>query len=362
MIFFNKQFRDFRLAKRLSLQNIADFAKVSKSSVWAWEKGSRIPTEPNIRALANALKVEVSKISNLKPIAKTKSKFLEESVKNIKKDSSHVKEFITGELMKNINKLHSEFIKSSLIIDALLITINIPFYIKSPTLKYITANKAFLNIIGLDSTLQITDKDDYDLFTNIEAKLNNNEDQQILSKGIPVIERESYIPGTKKKKWGLISKIPIIDNNKTIGLIGVFIDITKRKQLEIQNTFLKNSLTQLDKKTCIISGKYLDKDHKNLQVDFCSDSLFEIAGLKTEDLLTNTRSWEKIIHPNSLDKFNKENQQQWNNSFQSYEFQIINNKTGKPIWVHYQYYESNEQCLVFIVDITSHRDKTKNKL
>ena len=356
MIFFQEKFRNFRLVKRFSLQEIADSAKVSKSSVWAWEKGLRIPTEHNIRALANALDIEVSEISNLKPIAIGQSKFLEKSVREIQKKSSHVKQYITEELMENINKLHSEFLKSSLIIDALLTTINIPFYIKTPFLKYITANKALLTLLNLANENQIIGKDDYDVFNNADAKLNNEEDRQVLNKGIPVIEKETFIPGTKKKKWGLISKIPIIDNNKTIGLIGIFIDITKRKQLEIQNTFLKNSLTQLDEKTCIISGKYLDKGHKKFQVDFCSDSLFEIAGLKIDDFLADTRIWEKIIHPDSLEKFKKENEKQWNNSFQSYEFQIINNKTGEPIWIHYQYYESEEQCLIFIVDITSHRD------
>ena len=42
-----------------------------------------------------------------------------------------------------------------------------------------------------------------------------------------------YIPGTRKKGWGLISKIPILDLKGNIaGIVGTIVNITERKIAE----------------------------------------------------------------------------------------------------------------------------------
>ncbi len=246
MVFYADRFKKIRLVKRLSLQSLADATDISKSSVWAWEQGRRTPSEPNIRALARLLEVEVTEISNLKPIDKEISDLLSISAKKIKKKTFDTEKFINEELMANLNKLYKEFKRSSLINSSLLSTINIPFYLKNPFNKFIAANDAFFDVLNFNKNLEIFNKDDYDLFSQTEAKINFDEDQNALNRGNSIIDKESYIPGTRKKRWGLISKIPIInEENKIAGLLGVFVDITERKKFETANKLLLSCLINL---------------------------------------------------------------------------------------------------------------------
>ena len=67
----------------------------------------------------------------------------------------------------------------------------------------------------------------------MEAKENHDQDYNILLTGKSIIKQENYIPGSRKKKWGLINKTPIFDiTGKITGIMSSFIDITDRKLAE----------------------------------------------------------------------------------------------------------------------------------
>ena len=68
MNFYADKFKKIRELKRISMQKAADAANIDRTTLWAWEKGKRTPSEANIRILAKVLNIYVDQISNLKPL------------------------------------------------------------------------------------------------------------------------------------------------------------------------------------------------------------------------------------------------------------------------------------------------------
>ena len=58
-------------------------------------------------------------------------------------------------------------------------------------------------------------------------------DKQVLADGKSILDKECYIPGSRKTKWGIMSKIPILDfEGKIEGIVGYFRDITAHRKAE----------------------------------------------------------------------------------------------------------------------------------
>ena len=61
------------------------------------------------------------------------------------------------------------------------------------------------------------------------------EDEKVISTGKETIQRKGYMPGSRKRRIAYISKIPITNSeNKIIGLVGLFNDITKHEKERIK--------------------------------------------------------------------------------------------------------------------------------
>jgi PAS domain S-box-containing protein len=148
-----------------------------------------------------------------------------------------------------------------LIIKALLKSINSELYIKDINNNYVAVTDSFLENRGLPLNYSVKGKTDKDFYPLKEAEKNTKQDVSVIRTGKPLKETEDYIPGTRKKRWGVIAKIPIFDSdNSVMGIVGVFFDITERKVhedirelLEINVNSISDSLVIRDCKT----GKYI---------------------------------------------------------------------------------------------------------
>ncbi len=143
--------------------------------------------------------------------------------------------------LKGTIKLNDKLQEAGVIIKALLSGIDSIFYIKDSDLKYITANETFLKNISLKSTYKVYGKTDEDFFSKREAKDNYLKDEKVLLTKEMLIE-EGFIPGTRNKKWGIITRTPVLDiNNNISGVITNIVDISERKKTENSNELLKNA-------------------------------------------------------------------------------------------------------------------------
>ena len=233
MKFYHSEFKKIRISKRVSVNKLTKKAGISRASLWAWENGKRQPGEIQIRKLAHSLEISLSSISDLEPEFQLSENELSEQAQTwinyIENKKDHIQQ--KNRFIKWLDSIENEMDHISIIMKALLSTMEIYFYIKDKNSKYIAANNKFhKQFTGKNSNGILISKTDYDFFPEKEAKKNLLLDQKVLTTGEAVIQKETYIPGTRKKQIGIISKYPIFDSNKKImGLVCTMFDITEKK-------------------------------------------------------------------------------------------------------------------------------------
>lgn len=274
MKFYYDKFKLLRKTQGITTSHLCNKMNICRATLWAWEMGKRTPKREDVYLLSSILKIPVENISDLSPLTFNRLDEGQSSPLNYCRElpGLYASEYYASadKAINHINFMISTFNGSTIIINALLKTLPCMFYVKNTELQYVTANYAFLEALSLPLLYVIRGRSDADLFSIREAKINTEQDRKVLLTGNPLLKTEGFIPGTQNKKWGIISKLPILDSqNKFVGLIGLFIDITERKKeekrskiLEAGINFITDALAVVneDKKTYI----YLNKMHEYL--------------------------------------------------------------------------------------------------
>ncbi len=231
-----EKLRAVRKRKKVTAAELAKMMGISRVTVGAWENAGRIPSEAKIRMLAKVLDIPVNEISDLTPdrtISEIKLAPLGASISSILHRDKE--KFLSRQtnLVSGIMSMFKELSDARLIIKAMLSSLPSVFYIKGSDLKYITASEAFLKILSLNKNYDVVGKTDADLFPGNEAKTNDEMDREVIACGKSILDKECYIPGNRKSRWGIMSKIPILDSEDRLeGIVGYFIDITERRKAE----------------------------------------------------------------------------------------------------------------------------------
>ncbi|NLI16979.1 MAG: PAS domain S-box protein [candidate division Zixibacteria bacterium] len=107
-------------------------------------------------------------------------------------------------------------------------------YWKDSALRYLGCNKKAAKDAGLTDPDMIVGKTDYDLSWRSLAEKFRADDLQVINEGISKINHEERIIGPNGSEiWLRVNKVPMRDqNNKIIGLLGAYEDITDRKKAE----------------------------------------------------------------------------------------------------------------------------------
>ncbi|MCP4178519.1 MAG: PAS domain S-box protein [bacterium] len=274
MKFYYDRFKDIRKKQKMTMVDFAVKANITRRTLWSWENDRLTPSEKKIRKLANILNVQVSKISDLKDEHPSASGVIPHMIMdswlslasyNEKMRQKNFEEFL--DRMKSFN---IELTQAAVVIKALLNSINIIFYIKDKNQKYIAASKSFLKMYSLSDDYRILGKEDHNFLNLKDAKKNTFEDEKVLFTGHAVKNKEAVIPGTKRKRYGVISKTPILNSeNKIVGLVGTFIDITKRKKEEYKREILELNLNTVPLAVSLVKCSnnkylYLNQAHENI--------------------------------------------------------------------------------------------------
>ena len=96
------------------------------------------------------------------------------------------------------------------------------------------ANRADLNNLRCKTEADALGKTDFDLFSHEVAARFFADDQQVVTSGAPVLNREEYFFTEQgQKRWLLSSKLPLLDEKGTVvGLVGIGRDTTSLKEAE----------------------------------------------------------------------------------------------------------------------------------
>ncbi|GAB6193301.1 PAS domain-containing sensor histidine kinase [Desulfocastanea catecholica] len=113
-------------------------------------------------------------------------------------------------------------------------TIPVRLFWKDLSLHYLGCNRLFAQDAGLNSSETLIGSDDYTLGWEEQAAQYRADDLVVMTSGNPKLNYEEPQTTPEGRHITLLtSKVPIRDaNNKIIGLLGTYEDITQRKQIE----------------------------------------------------------------------------------------------------------------------------------
>jgi PAS domain S-box-containing protein len=116
-------------------------------------------------------------------------------------------------------------------LQSVLDTIPVSVFWKDTNLRYLGANKAFLNDCGLKSFDELAGKNDLQLCWHKYAKAYRKDDHEVIKSGIPKLNyQEPSIKSDGKIQWLNTSKVSLRDaSGKIKGVLGMSEDITERK-------------------------------------------------------------------------------------------------------------------------------------
>ncbi len=296
MIFYTEEFKRIRQEKGLSIQDLSKQSNISRTSIWAWENGKRIPSAKMVKSLAYCLNITTEIISDLAPDIERSDTHLDSISKSWLSlaDTEVENQLINKDLfLKNIEKIYDDISQSKIIINSILSYLPTMFYIKDSGLRFLTANKMFLDTYGyknIRGTI-VGRKDDY-FFSKKDAEANYKQDLDVLTKGKAIINHKDYIPGTRKKRWGLISKYPIFDiHNRVAGVIGTFLDITEQRLAEEVHEILAININSMREGFTVY-------DLERKKYVFRNKAIEDIFGYPFE-IINNRDKWLEIcVHDN----------------------------------------------------------------
>ncbi|HRX15728.1 MAG TPA: PAS domain S-box protein, partial [Spirochaetota bacterium] len=132
------------------------------------------------------------------------------------------------EIEQQLFELNSNFL-------TLLNNTNDFIYYKGEDRRLKFCSQAMADITGFKSWRDMIGKHDIEIFPKDVAKIYIEEENDIYSKGLPVINKiDPYYDRNKKRGWVQTSKWPVFDNDKktVTGLFGISRDITEIKEIE----------------------------------------------------------------------------------------------------------------------------------
>ena len=127
-------------------------------------------------------------------------------------------------------------IESHRLLQTIIDTIPMRIFWKDKDCNYLGCNPSFARDAGEARPEDLIGKDDYQLTWRAQAELYRTDDQQVMASGIPKLSYEE--PSSTRDGhsiWLRTSKVPLHnEENQTIGVLGLYEDITEHKQAKLQ--------------------------------------------------------------------------------------------------------------------------------
>ncbi|WDE01099.1 response regulator [Thalassomonas actiniarum] len=185
----------------------------------------------------------------------------------------------TRELEQALQELASNEQRLQIVVD------NVPaaIFFKDALGHHQLVNNMFEQVVGLPQK-EVLGKTDLQMFSRDIAERLMKVDRQVMSSGKAVQFEEQGLHESVSAHDFLITKVPILSSeNKTLGLVGVALDISKRKQAERQ---LRQALLDLKEQKFILDQHAIvavtDLDGN---ISYVNEKFVEISGYTSDELL-----------------------------------------------------------------------------
>ena len=112
---------------------------------------------------------------------------------------------------------------------------------------FLQCNDAQAISAGFSNSSEMIGKTDYDMPWKRDAEEIQKNDQQVIKTRKGIVKEEVSLLSSGEEAIFLSQKVPLINNNKVIGVLGVSIDITDRKKIEQELVKAKEKAESADK-------------------------------------------------------------------------------------------------------------------
>jgi diguanylate cyclase (GGDEF)-like protein/PAS domain S-box-containing protein len=172
---------------------------------------------------------------------------------------------------------------SNELLQKVLDTIPMPIFWKDLNSKFLGCNHYFAKESGKSSPEELVGKDDYSTPSFEHTEKYRIDDSEIMKSGIAKINiEEQHIYANGDRGWIRTSKVPLRDINGVVfGILGVFEDITKKKQEEQELFYEKERL----KITLLSIGDAVITTDKFKKITLINPVAEALTGWKSEDAL-----------------------------------------------------------------------------
>jgi diguanylate cyclase (GGDEF)-like protein/PAS domain S-box-containing protein len=139
-----------------------------------------------------------------------------------------------GIISKALSDMSQEVAESRNLLQRIIDTAPIRVFWKDRNLRYLGCNPAFARDAGKTQPSELIGQDDYQMGWAAQAELYRADDRSVMASGIPKLSYdEQQTTPSGQTLWLRTSKVPLRDrDNAVFGVLGIYEDITERKQAE----------------------------------------------------------------------------------------------------------------------------------
>jgi diguanylate cyclase (GGDEF)-like protein/PAS domain S-box-containing protein len=139
-----------------------------------------------------------------------------------------------GIISKALSDMSQEVAESRNLLQRIIDTAPIRVFWKDRDLRYLGCNPAFARDAGKTQPSELIGQDDYQMGWAAQAEQYRTDDRSVMASGIPKLSYdEQQTTPSGQTLWIRTSKVPLRDrDNAVFGLLGIYEDITERKQAE----------------------------------------------------------------------------------------------------------------------------------
>jgi PAS domain S-box-containing protein len=218
--------------------------------------------------------------------------------KTYENELQHLNQTLEAKVKERTQELEDsqEFVKT------ILDTIPLPVFWKDRNSRMLGCNQKLANLMGLEVSSDFhTPKGSEFTPTEEEIEKYETDDQRVIASGQPLLGLEETFTDAQGNQLMIeTNKAPLRDGNgEIIGLVGMFQNVTHRRQTELDNIRLKERLEFLlaSSPAVIYSAQFNDQ----FSTTFISQNVESTLGYSPADFLDPPDFWVSRIHPNDLD-------------------------------------------------------------
>jgi PAS domain S-box-containing protein len=131
----------------------------------------------------------------------------------------------------------------------------------------------------------------------------------------------------------IVHSAPIVHENKSVGLRGIAVDITERKQMEEELRSARERLEHvISANPAVIYTGRPRPDFSDFDATYMSRSVVSLLGLEPVDLIGHPEIWYDRVHPQDLNRYYAELPLLWREGQHTFEYRFLH-KDGAYRWI-----------------------------